>query len=160
MMKESNLLEVIKDLNSNLKCCPWILFLVCMLVGIILYFLNPIPENAKSLTLDSSLDITSELLGFMMASIAIFFSLGHDVIMRLRGLDNNNKKPIDVVFSTITFLCIVLIVNILMMMTCQLLSQEAMLYQMLYYASMSFTLYSLLLCAHIIFHLFTFRTFL
>lgn len=160
MIKDEKLCYVIHDLNSNLKCCPWILFLVCMLVGVILYFLNPITENAKLSSLGSSLDITSELLGFIIASIAIFFSLGHDVIVRLRKKVKDKKRPINVVFATITFLCIVLIVNILMVMTCQLLSQETMLYQMLYYASMSFTLYSLLLCAHIIFHLFTFRTFL
>lgn len=143
---------VLKDLCRSLGSSEKIIIILTMLICVILYWRDPFClKSKKTVFLEMFLDVIPTILGFTIASLALIYSFPEKVSGRLSKVPCNQKRsPFDELVAMMSVLAIIAVAAILF----------ARFFDSLFYIAFSLSLCSLFLCLHIIFHLFTIRTFI
>ena len=146
---------VLKDLCRSLGSSEKIIIILTMLICVILYWSDPFClKSNKTDFLNMFLDVIPTILGFTIASLALIYSFPEKVSGRLSKVPCNQKRsPFDELVAIMSVLAIIAVAAILF-------NLFAGFFDFLFYIAFSLSLCSLFLCLHIIFHLFTIRTFI
>ena len=160
MTENKGLIEVICDLlktiDCRVRCC---LPVVCMMVGGILFFTLQIDDGKARDYLETLSGVISGILGFLIAASAIMYSLPENVVRRMVVVARNGNIPYEEIIGNMVFTSCVAVLTITLTLIA-LLFPQGNAFRILFCASLSFTFYVLLLCVHILLHLFATRTFI
>lgn len=160
MTENKGLIEVCCDLRKTIdcrvRCC---LPVVCMMVGAILFFTLQIDDGKARDYLETLSGVISGILGFLIAASAIMYSLPENVVRRLAEVARNGNIPYEEIIGNMVFTSCVAVLTITLTLIA-LLFPQGNAFRILFCASLSFTFYVLLLCVHILLHLFATRTFI
>ena len=148
-----------KDLLQKIDCCvKWCLPVLCMMVVVILFFTLQIDDGTARDYLETLSGVVSGILGFLIAASAIMYSLSENVVHRLGVETRDGKVPYDEIIGNMVFTSLVAVLTIALTLIALLVQGNA--FRIFFCVSLSFTLYVLILCIHILLHLFATRTFI
>ncbi len=148
------------DLCKKIDCCvKWCLPVLCMMVGVILFYTLQIDDGTARDYLETLSGVVSGVLGFLIAASAIMYSLPENVVHRLGMKTRDGKVPYDEIIGNMVFTSLVAVLTIALTLI-SLLFPQGNAFRIFFCASLSSTLYVLILCIHILLHLFAARTFI
>lgn len=149
-----------KDLLQKIDCCVKVcLPFLCMLVGVFLFYKLQIDDGKARDYLETLSGVVSGILGFLIAASAIMYSLPENVVRRMAVVARNGNIPYEEIIGNMVFTSCVAVLTITLTLIA-LLFPQGNAFRILFCASLSFTFYVLLLCVHILLHLFATRTFI
>lgn len=148
------------DLWKKIDCCvKWCLPVLCVMVGVILFYTLQIDDGTARDYLETLSGVVSGVLGFLIAASAIMYSLPENVVHRLGMKTRDGKVPYDEIIGNMVFTSLVAVLTIALTLI-SLLFPQGNAFRIFFCASLSSTLYVLILCIHILLHLFAARTFI
>ena len=159
MTENKGLIKVCCDLCKTKDCRVRCYFpVVCMMVGVILFFTLQIDDGKARDYLETLSGVVSGILGFLIAASAIMYSLPENVVRRMAVVARNGNIPYEEIIGNMVFTSLVAVLTIALTLIALLVQGNA--FRIFFCVSLSFTLYVLILCIHILLHLFATRTFI
>lgn len=148
------------DLLQKIDCCVLLcLPVLCLMVGGILFYTLQIDDGTARDYLESLSGVVSGVLGFLIAASAIMYSLPENVVRRMAVVARNGKVPYDEIIGNMVFTSLVAVLSVALTLIA-LLFPQGNVFRFFFCVSLSSTLYVLMLCIHILLHLFATRTFI
>lgn len=148
-----------KDLLQKIDCCVKVcLPFLCMLVGVFLFYKLQIDDGKARDYLETLSGVVSGILGFLIAASAIMYSLPENVVRRMAVVASDGKVPYDEIIGNMVFTSLVAVLAVALTLIALLVQGNA--FRIFFCVSLSSTLYVLILCIHILLHLFAARSFI
>jgi hypothetical protein len=152
---DHNLFVLLRDIFENQKCLN---ILTSCLIAIIfsLISISYIPYCTLFRFFEKNIEIFSNLLGLIIASIAIIYSLNNETIRKL-NTKVDGKNVFDVLISIFTLVSLLLLLSIAILVGIVTYKCHFWIYP---FIGVGFSILSYLGVFYVIFHLYSVRTFI
>lgn len=160
MTEDRDLFFVCRDVYNSTDCTTKWLPIVFVIVGIVLFYVLKVPESEERVILTTLFEVISGILGFLVAASAIIFALPDKVVRSMNDIARDRKNPYDVIIGTMVFTSLLAVILVIFTLIAMLIPLGSDLFKLLFCEILSFSFCVLILCGHVLLHLFAARTFI